>query len=174
MIKVGIVGLGFMGKMHFNCYKALNDVQIAAICDIDENKFKDTGGTAGNIEGAEKPLDLTGIGLYTDFDKMLAESGLDALSVTLPTPLHSDFTCKALSAGVNVLCEKPMALSVELCKKMIATSKKAKKVLQIGHCIRFWPEYAEVKNIIDSGKYGKVKAATFQRLSLSPTWSWKN
>jgi predicted dehydrogenase len=174
MIKVGIIGLGFMGKMHFRCYKALKNVELAAICDIDENKFKSTGGTAGNISGAEKPLDFSGVSFYTNFDKMLKEADLDAISITLPTYLHAKYTLKALKAGLNVLCEKPMAMNVRECRQMMDAAKRSKKLLQIGHCIRFWPEYAATKKIIDSGKYGKVLSATFQRLSLTPTWSWDN
>jgi predicted dehydrogenase len=174
MIKVGIIGLGFMGKMHFRCYKAQKNVKIAAICDIDENKFADTSGSAGNISGADKPLDFTGISFYTDFDKMLKNEKLDAVSVTLPTYLHCKYSLKSLNAGVNTFCEKPMAMNINECEKMIAAAKANKKLLQIGHCIRFWPEYAKLKEIVDSGKYGKVLAATFQRLSLTPTWSWDN
>ncbi|UCF42948.1 MAG: Gfo/Idh/MocA family oxidoreductase, partial [Planctomycetota bacterium] len=108
------------------------------------------------------------------YDKMLADAKLDALSITLPTYMHKDFTLKALEAGLNVLCEKPMALNLQQCDEMIATAKKSGKILQIGHCIRFWPEYAKTKEIIDSGEHGRVMAATFQRLSLTPTWSWDN
>ncbi|OHB56438.1 MAG: hypothetical protein A2Y07_06570 [Planctomycetes bacterium GWF2_50_10] len=174
MVKVGIIGLGFMGKMHFRCYSAMKGVQVTAICDIDKSKFEKSAGVAGNIKGADKPLNLKGISLYTDFDKMLAEADLDAVSITLPTYMHCEYTLKALKAGVNVFCEKPMALAMADCKKMITAAKKAKKLLQVGHCIRFWPEYAKLKEIVESGKYGKVQAATFQRLSLTPTWSWKN
>lgn len=173
MVKVGIIGLGFMGKMHFRCYKAMKNVRVAAICDIDASKFSDKSGIAGNISGAEKPLDLKGIELYTRADRMLAEADLDAVSITLPTYLHCEYTLKALKAGLNVFCEKPMALTVTEAQKMVDAAKKAKKQLQVGHCIRFWPEYAKTKEIIDSGKYGKVLTATFQRLSLTPTWSWK-
>jgi predicted dehydrogenase len=174
MIRVGVTGLGFMGNMHSKCYQALENVKLAAICDIDEKKLKGGGGEAGNIEGAEKPLDLTDIELYTDFDKMLAEAKLDAVSITLPTYMHTEYTTKALQAGVNTLCEKPMAPTTEQCEQMKEAAKKSGKILQIGHCIRFWPEYVKAKEIIDSGEYGKVKAATFQRLSLTPTWSWDN
>jgi predicted dehydrogenase len=163
-----------MGKMHYRCYKAMKNVCVAAICDIDSTKFLKTSGTAGNISGAEKPLDLKGVELYTDADTMLAEAGLDAVSITLPSYLHCGYTLKTLKAGVNVFCEKPMAMNVTECQKMIEAAQKAQKQLQVGHCIRFWPEYAKAKEIIDSGKYGKVLAATFQRLSLTPTWSWKN
>jgi len=174
MIRVGIVGLGFMGEMHFRCYQALDGAQVVAICDTDKGKFEETGGTAGNIEGAEAPLDLTGIELYDDFDKMLAEANLDALSVTLPTYMHKDYAVKALGAGVNVLCEKPLAMTVADAEAITGAAQQSGKLLQTGHCIRFWPEYAKTKEIIDSGQYGKVLAATFQRLSLTPTWSWDN
>lgn len=174
MIRVGIAGLGFMGTMHFRCYNALENTKVTAICDIDKKKFSDTKGTAGNIGGAEKPLDLSGIGLYTDFGKMLAEANLDAVSITLPTYLHTEFTVKTLKAGINVLCEKPMAMNVRECRQMMDVARRSRKLLQIGHCIRFWPEYAKTKEIIDSGEYGKVLSATFQRLSLTPTWSWDN
>jgi len=174
MIRVGIVGLGFMGKMHFRCYKALENVELAAICDINESVFQDAGGTAGNIAGAEKPLDLTGIELYTDFKKMLKKANLDAVSITLPTYLHAEYTVKALRAGLNVLCEKPMALNTRQCKRMLTAAEESGKILQIGHCIRFWPEYVKTKEIIDSGEYGKILSATFRRLSMTPIWSWNN
>ena len=172
--RVGIVGLGFMGKMHFRCYQALNDVQVVAICDTDQSKFEDTRGIEGNIEGAEAPLDFSGIDLFDDFDKMLTESNLDVLSVTLPTYMHRQYTVKAMDAGVHVLCEKPMALNIEDGHEMTAAAERSGKRLQIGHCIRFWPEYAKAKEIVESSQYGKVLAATFQRLSLTPTWSWES
>lgn len=174
MTRVGIIGLGFMGKMHFRCYRALAGVKVVAICDTDKAKFRDTGGTAGNIQGAEAPLDFTGVGLYDNFNRMLAEANLDILSVTLPTYLHKKYAVKALKAGVNVLCEKPLAMTVADGEKIAAAAKESGRLLQVGHCIRFWPEYAKTKEIIDSGKYGRVLAATFQRLSLTPTWSWDN
>jgi 1,5-anhydro-D-fructose reductase (1,5-anhydro-D-mannitol-forming) len=108
------------------------------------------------------------------FEKMLAEEQLDAVSITLPTFMHRDFTVKALEAGLHVLCEKPMAMSVEQCEDMIAAAKTNKRILQIGHCIRFWPEYVKAKEIVDSGRYGDVRTASFRRVSPVPGWSWKN
>ena len=172
MVRIGIAGLGFMGKMHFRCYKALDGVEIAAVCDVDEAKLEAGAAEAGNIAGAEEPLDLGGVALYHDFDQMLKDSKLDAVSITLPTYLHCEHTVKALQAGLNVFCEKPMALETKACDTMIAAAEKSGKILQIGHCIRFWPEYAKTKQIIDSKQYGLVKVATFQRLSMPPTWAW--
>ena len=174
MLRIGIVGLGFMGKMHFRCYNSLNNVEIIAICDADTSRLQDTSGVAGNISGAEDDLDLRNIALYSDLSKMLAEEKLDALSIASPTFLHASQTIEALNVGVHVFCEKPMALNSGDCREMAEVAKQSGKTLQIGHCIRFWPEYVQAKEIIDSQKYGKVLAATFQRLSLTPTWSWDN
>ncbi len=174
MLKIGIAGLGFMGQMHYRCWKARDDAQIVAICDTNKNIVEDCKKTIGNIERAENAIDFKGINIYSDFGKMLSEEKLDAISLTLPTYLHVKHTIPALESGVNVLCEKPMGLNVAECDAMIVAAKSSGKVLQIGHCVRFWPEYAKTKEIIAGGEYGKVLAATFQRLSAVPTWSYEN
>ena len=174
MLRIGIVGWGFMGKMHFRCYKSDTNVEVTAICDADAKQLQNSSGVSGNISGAEDDLDLSNIALYSDLSKMLAEEKLDALSIASPTFLHASQTIEALNAGVHVFCEKPMALNSGDCREMAEVAKQSGKTLQIGHCIRFWPEYVQAKEIIDSQKYGKVLAATFQRLSLTPTWSWDN
>jgi len=174
MLRIGIVGLGFMGKMHFRCYKSDTNVEVTAICDADAKQLQNSSGVAGNISGAEDDLDLSNIALYSDLSKMLAEEKLDSLSIASPTFLHASQTIEALNAGVHVFCEKPMSLNSGDCREMAEVAKQSGKTLQIGHCIRFWPEYVQAKEIIDSQKYGKVLAATFQRLSLTPTWSWDN
>lgn len=174
MLKVGIIGLGFMGKMHFRCWKNIENVQLVAVCDVDPAKLKSTEGIAGNIAGADQPLDFSGIKLYTDAREMLRRHRLDIVSITLPTYLHMEYSVRALNSGANVFCEKPMALNPRECKRMVDAARRKRKHLQVGHCIRFWPEYEKVKSLIESGQYGAVKAATFQRLSLPPIWSWQN
>jgi len=174
MLRVGIAGFGFMGRMHYKCWKALKNAEVVAVCDVNPNIEEDTKRAVGNIGDAQQAVDFSSLKLYTDFEKMLKGAKLDAVSITLPTYLHADCSAKALSAGVNVMCEKPMALNAEDCRRMIAEAERSKKVLQIGHCVRFWPEYAKAKELIDSGEYGKVIAATFQRLGAAPTWSADN
>lgn len=173
MIRVGIIGVGFMGHMHFRCWKANANAEIVAVCDVDNDKFTGKAAQAGNIEGAEDALDFTGIAIFNDIDTMLKEAELDAVSIALPTYLHAEATIKALKAGVNVLCEKPMASDSAECQAMIDAANESGKILQIGHCIRFWPEYALVKELVESGKYGAVKIANFTRISATPTWSWQ-
>ena len=174
MIRIGIVGLGFMGKMHYRCYNAMENVQITAVCDEDAEQLKNTSGVSGNITGAEQELNFSDKKLFSDLTRMLAEEDLDAVSIASPTFLHASQTIEALNSGKDVLCEKPMALNSSDCYHMVETAERSGRFLQIGHCIRFWPEYVQAKQIIDSEQYGKVLAASFQRLSLTPTWSWDN
>lgn len=174
MLRIGIVGFGFMGRMHFRNWSAVEGADVVAICDANPNIKEDTKRAVGNIAGAEGEIDFTGIDLYHDFEEMLGKAQLDAISLTLPTYLHADFSERALAGGVHVLCEKPMALDVEECDRMIQAAHRSGKVLQIGHCVRFWPEYAKAKEIIDSGRYGRVVAAMFQRLGAPPGWSVDN
>ncbi len=174
MLKVGIVGFGFMGRMHFQHWQLVPDTKIVAICDANPNIKEDTKKAVGNIKGAEGQIDLDSVPLFRDLDEMLAKAKPDVISLTLPTYLHAECSEKALSQGVHVLCEKPMALTVADCDRMIQAARKSGKILQIGHCVRFWPEYAKAKEIVDSGKYGRVIAGMFQRLGAAPAWSVDN
>ncbi|MDF7822379.1 Gfo/Idh/MocA family oxidoreductase [Pontiellaceae bacterium B12227] len=172
MIRVGIVGFGFMGGVHFKGWQANASAEVVAICDANpiEGKAKQ-----GNIDTGRDELDLNGVSIYTDIAHMLATENLDAVSITLPTHLHKRISIQCLEAGVHVLCEKPMALSVPDCDAMIAAADAAGKQLMIGHCIRFWPEYQWAEQIISSGAYGSVVAAAFSRLTYAPAWdadSW--
>lgn len=174
MIRVGIIGLGFMGRMHYRCWKALQGVTITALCDSNPAAFTQSNMTPGNLGGASDEIDLAALQAFTDFDEMLASGLTDVVSITLPTHLHKDYTLKALAANQHVLCEKPMALSAEDCDLMIAAEKSSMGLLQIGHCIRFWPEYVKTHDIIQSGQYGRVVAAGFQRFSPMPSWGPSN
>ena len=175
MIRVGIVGLGFMGRMHYRCWKTQPGATIAAICEANPKVLAAAGeAPKGNVEGAADHIDLKSVEVFTDLGELLASRSVDALSITLPTFLHTETTVQALEAGVHVLCEKPMALHVVECDKMIAAAQKAGKVLQIGHCIRFWPEYVVTRELIQSGQYGQTVAASFRRFSSIPTWSPDN
>ncbi|MBN2130040.1 MAG: Gfo/Idh/MocA family oxidoreductase [Sedimentisphaerales bacterium] len=170
MLSVGIVGFGFMGRMHCGHWSNLAAAEVVAVCDSNPALREQAQGSVGNIAGAEG-VDLGDMQLYQDLDEMLAAQKLDAVSVTVPTHLHEDVTCKCLAAGIHVLCEKPMALTLEQGRRMIAAAEKAGKVLQIGQCIRFWPEYAYARELITSGRYGRLLAASFHRLTAVPNWS---
>ena len=173
-MRIGIVGFGFMGRMHFGCWTQMPDADAAVICDANPDIVKSAHKHIGNIPGLPEHFDMSRVQFYTDFEAMLANETLDAVSITVPTCLHADLSCQALRAGVNVLCEKPMALNVGQCRQMIEAAQQAGRRLMIAHCIRFWPAYADTGDIVRSGRYGKVLAANFQRLTARPAWSSNN
>jgi len=176
MVKVGILGVGFMGKMHFNTYNAYRRCKVVALADLDPKKLAgDWGAIGGNIEDARAArVDLSGLHLHSKPADLFKDPDVDVVDVTLPTFLHAKYAIAALKAGKHVICEKPMAITLAECDRMIAAAKAARRQLFVAHCIRFWPDYKVLKRIIASRKYGKVLSATFWRKSATPTWSWDN
>ena len=176
MIRIGIVGLGFMGKMHFDTYQSLKEkAKVVAICEIDAKKRAgDWSGIAGNIEGAASAPNLDGVQMFEHFEDFLKCQEVDVIDITLPTYLHKDFTEAAFMNGKHVICEKPLSISSESARNMVSFARKSNKQLFVGQCIRFWPGYTTVKELVQNNTYGKVKTALFRRLSPKPTWSWEN
>lgn len=170
-LRVAIVGFGFMGRMHYGIWKQKKGAEVVALCDSNPAQFTEPV-QGGNLEGADTSTDFGDAVIYHDFTQMLNETKPDVISLTLPTALHPKLTIQALEAGVSVLCEKPMALSVADCTKMIAAAKKAPNgaKLMIAQCLRFWPAFQFLKKIIDTQKYGAPLAASFRRYSPLPGW----
>ncbi|MDO5581958.1 MAG: Gfo/Idh/MocA family oxidoreductase [Planctomycetia bacterium] len=166
MKKAAIVGFGFMGRMHFGAWKKAKGAQVCAICDSNLAQLKKKN--MGNQAGTDDSTDFPGIEIFEDYDTMLRIGGFDIVDITLPTPLHPAACQKALNAGYHVLCEKPMALNLKDCDAMLAAAKCAKGKFLIAQCLRFWPEYVCIKQLIDSGRFGAVKAADFSRYAAAP------
>jgi len=160
MLKVGIVGCGFMGRMHASVYGLLNDAQLS-------------GGMDANGAQAAEFSEKFGVPVTESFEELL-EWGVDAVDICLPTHLHSRFTQMAAQAGRHVLCEKPMALNLQEADAMIEACAKANVGLMIGHCIRFWPEYAYLKRITDERMLGNLLSINLTRYGEFPHWSTDN
>lgn len=174
-IQVGILGLGFMGKCHYETYAKIKGAHVAAICDLNPVKLRgDWSGIAGNIGAKGGRVDLSGVTLYKDAAALFADPALEAIDITLPTHLHEKYALVALAAGKHVICEKPLARSSTAAARVIAAARKVGRQLFTAHCIRYWPAYAWLKNAVAKKKYGKLISAVFRRHSPLPTWSWQN
>ena len=176
MLKYAIIGFGGLGKAHFRYSAELNqnvdNIQLVAICDVDESTF--TTQRNINISSDATALDLTPYRLYTDVNELLEKEELDFVMTALPTFLHEKVAVMAMEKGIHVFSEKPMAINMEQAQNMIDVAKENNVKLMIGQCVRYFPEYYILKNIIDSKKYGEVKYGSFTRLSSIPQWSWEN
>lgn len=97
---------------------------------------------------------------------------LDILDICLPTYLHADYAVRALERGIHVLCEKPISLKEEDVDRIYSTAEKNNVKFMVAHVLRFWPEYAQIKDIADSQRYGKLLSGRMTRVSEIPRWSW--
>ncbi len=171
MVRVGLVGLGFMGQQHFQIYKQMDNVEPVAVCDVIPERISEKAESIGGNIGEAEELDLSDQARYLCFDEMLANESLDLVDICTPTHLHAEMTVSALEAGNHVVCEKPMARTVTQCETMIDAAESAGKMLFIAQCIRFWPEYEVLQSLVEGGDLGDIRAARFVRKSPTPGWS---
>ena len=157
MLRVGVLGAGFMGSTHTRAFARLSDVQIVAV-------------SSRTAEKAETLATEVGARALTDHMTLVTDPSVDVISNTLPTPFHKEYTLAALKAGKPVLLEKPMGLTVGECDEMIAAAGQTGLPLMLAHVLRFWPEYVALHEFVKSGALGKPLAATAKRLSGRPTW----
>ncbi len=177
MLKMGLIGLGAMGRGHLSVIERLMKeevgVKLVAICDIDPRVFGKVE-TSLNLEGMEKAeYDFSGYHLYTDVDEMLEKEELDLVNVVVPTYEHSTVACKVMNKGIHCLSEKPMAVSLSQCQLMIDTAKKNNVHFMVGQCLRFWGEWAYLKNeFFVGGKFGAPIGGSFYRNGGTPAREW--
>jgi predicted dehydrogenase len=172
MVRIGIVGIGFMGRMHFLAAQRVKGVKVAAVCTRDPKKLKgDWRSTTGNYGPKGAKVDLKGVAAYREVSELLADPGIDLVDICLPTHLHPEVAKAALAAGKHVLVEKPVALETAEAKAMISAAKKADRRLMVAHILPFFPDWAWVLRTVQGGEYGRLRAARFRRIISRPDWS---
>ncbi|CAN5726529.1 Gfo/Idh/MocA family oxidoreductase [soil metagenome] len=157
-IRVALVGAGFMGRMHSAVYGALDGVDLVHVIDKDP-------AAASKIAGEH------GASISLNLDDL---PPVHVVDICLPTDLHAKFSVQALNLGKHVVCEKPMALSLADADRMIAAAFENGRRLMIAHCIRFWPEYAELERLVKSEELGKLLSLSLTRYSEFPSWGSDN
>ena len=171
MLRVGLVGIGFMGWIHYLAYQKTKGVQLAAVCTRNRQRLAgDWRGIQGNFGPPGEPVDLSNVAKYSALDALLADKSIDLVDLCLPPNLHAEAAIAALQAGKHVFVEKPMGLTAAECDKMVAAAKKARRQILVGHVLPFLPEYAFAWKAISGGKYGKVLGGHFKRVISDPSW----
>ncbi|MGE3241576.1 MAG: Gfo/Idh/MocA family protein [Pirellulales bacterium] len=176
MIRVGIVGFGFMGQTHWRCYGQLADrAKVVAVADLDLRRARgDISGTWGNLGDGAQSVDFSGVKGTTDWRELVAMSDVDVVDVCVPTPSHPEIAIEALAAGKHVLCEKPLARTVKAAESIAIAAKAARGFMMPAMCIRFWPQWAWLKQAIDDRRFGRVLGATFLRQGSGPPGWYRN
>jgi predicted dehydrogenase len=143
MVKVGVIGLGAMGKNHVRVYSELPDVELAGIADVDD----------GLAQGLAKKYHTKP---FSDYKELLQEN-LDAVSIVVPTSLHREVALAAADAGTNMLIEKPIADSISAGSSIIEAASKSQLKLMIGHVERFNPVIPVIKKEIEGTEVGLIE-----------------
>lgn len=171
MIRVGLVGIGFMGMTHYLAYQKIRGVKVAAVCETDPKRRRGDWRTIqGNFGPRGELMDLSAVAQYADLDELLGDADVDMVDVCLPTALHPAMAVAALKAGKHVFCEKPIALNPADAKRMTQAANAAGKILQIGHVLPFFPEYRFAYQTVVGGKCGKLLGGHFKRIVSEPRW----
>ena len=159
-IKVGIIGCGKIAQVrHIPEYVANPHTEVYGFYDI-------------NLARAEELAEKYNGKAYASYEELLADPAIEAVSVCAANHVHAEITVAALKAGKHVLCEKPMAVTLEECEAMVAAARESGKYLMIGQNQRLAKAHAKAKELIEQGAIGKV--LTFRTIfghGGSETWS---
>jgi len=160
MIKIGITGCGMIGTAHVVglAANAQEGVEYAAVCDSDKEK-------------CDAFAAKYGLKAYYDFAEMLGDDDIDFVDICLPSFMHEEFAVAAAKAGKHILLEKPIAFTMEAALNIYAAAREHGVKVMIAQNLRCWPEYAKIKELIDSGILGDIVTIYAARLGQMPTWS---
>jgi predicted dehydrogenase len=176
MKKVAVVGFGFMGMTHALNILKNKDLKLVAIVDVNpaliEKNLNEKGGNlpTENIDAS----DLASIHKYSNLDDCLNSEDIDAVNICVHTDLHYELARKALLHNKHVFLEKPMCLDIKQAEDLILLADQNKKILMVGHVVRFMPPYQKLKQWIDSKEFGELEFLSLSRFTGQPGWGqWK-
>lgn len=162
LIRVGIAGLGRSGwDIHARLLAPLTDLyQVAAVVDADASR-------------RQEAIDRFDCVAYTSYEDMLDDPAVEVVVVCLPSHLHADASLAALAHGKHVVCEKPMATSLEDADRMVAAAAASDRVLTIFQQRRYNPDFVKVKEVIESGLLGRIVQIRLTESRFSRRWDWQ-
>lgn len=171
-MRIGVIGLGFMGTTHLQAWRKVAGAEIVAVCSDEPEKLSgDLSGVEGNLGNKGEKFDFSKMGRYTEVAQLLADPNVEAVDICLPTNLHAPVASAALQAGKHVLVEKPIALSPDEADALVALARAKGRTLMVGQVLRFLPQYRALATALRSGEYGAVRSAMFRRRCAAPFWS---
>lgn len=159
-MKVGILGAGYISREHMAALQAIGGQEIF-VCDHDQERAAEFARTY-SCTAAESNA------------RLLQEIRPDYVLICVPTPFHAELACEALRSRIPVLCEKPMASTLQEALAMQAAAQESGTKLMIAHCMRFDRSVAVLKRILSDGRFGALQSMRLFRHSVLPGWSAGN
>ncbi len=155
MHSIAILGAGMMGNVHARAYKAIDQKNSLWIVDPVESRAKAISDKYGAT--------------VASFEEVLGKGGVDIVDICTPTFTHRELAVRALEAGKHVFCEKPVALKIEDARAMDWAAKKSGRKFMVGHVVRFFPQYARVRELAAAGDIGEIVMARLYRGGSFPS-----
>lgn len=155
-IQIGMVGIGGMGTVHLSNYAHMEGCRVVAAVD--------------QTDAAKERAKEFDLRLYPSIDLMLEKEKLDLVDVCSPTFLHKEHVTNVLEHGISVICEKPLTFHKKDAEDLFHLAEAKGVNLYVGQVLRFFRESQILRELMESGEYGKVLDANFERLSACPRW----
>ena len=169
MVKIGIIGIGFMGMIHYYGIQRGSGAEVVAICTRDEKKLNgDWTSIQGNFGPRGGMEDLSDIKKYNDIDQFLQDEDIDLVDICLPTHLHKSVSLASLNSGKHTLVEKPISINIDDANEIVDTAKKVGKEFMVAHVLPFFAEYAYAKEIVEGKEFGELLGGHFKRIISKP------
>lgn len=157
---VAIIGCGYISRFHVSAWASLPNTQLLAVVD-------------SNLTKTKEYIKKYKVKAYDDYMFVLKDRNIDIVDVCVPTFLHKQIVVDAVKERKHILCEKPIALNLKDANTMIEAVKKTRMKFMVGHCVRFFPEYSKIKQLIQHGEIGRPITAKLSRVGPMPKWaSW--
>ena len=143
--RIGVIGTGASGRRHLRALAEGEHAEVVAICDAHEPSLEEAKRLAPHAEA------------FRDYRQLLDRSEVDAVIVAVPNHLHRQVVVDALEAGKHVLCEKPLAPTIEDCRAMLEAERRSGRLLQVGFVMRFNPAIQRAKELLSQGRVGEAR-----------------
>ena len=155
--RVALIGAGNMGRVHAQQWSAVSGAELVA---VEACTREESGSLAKRYDCAAFAFD--------EFDDLILQTSPDIVDICVPTPSHRQYVERAAAAGKAVFCEKPLARTLADCDAIVAAVERSGVPFMAGHVVRFFPEYARAKQLVDSGAVGKPAAIRVARMAAMP------
>ncbi len=178
-VRVGVIGLGLMGRTHVESYRnadrAGEACRLVAVADPNPDRLTGRIAVEGNLQSASDPdallFDPLTVRTGTDAATVIDDSEVELVSICTPTDTHVELARRALRAGKHVLLEKPIALDPRAIDELGDEAQRAQRICMPAMCMRYWPGWSWLRDAVRDERYGPVRSAVFQRLASRPTWN---
>ena len=171
MIKVGLVGIGFMGWVHQLAYRRSKNAKLVAFSSSDPKKRSgDWRGIQGNFGPPGELISLDGIEAFESLEQMVRSPNIDVIDICLPPHLHTQAALLAMEHGKDVFCEKPLALNPSDCFRILETASRLQRIALVAHVLPYMGALALATELVARGTYGAPIGGYFKRIISDPTW----